>query len=330
MHRSLGLALAVALLALATVLSLAVGTRSIAPATVLEALTGFDPAKPEHVVVRELRVPRTILGLAVGSALGLAGVILQGLTRNALADPGIMGINAGAATFVVAGIPLLGSTTTVLTVLLGFAGAVTATIIVFVVASIGREGATPVKLALAGAAVTALFSSLTVAIVLTDLEALNQLRIWQVGSLAGRYAEVALVTVPVMAAGVIGALLSARSLDGLALGDDLAVTLGQRVRRTRALLFVTVAVLCGAAVAACGPIVFVGLVVPHLARAICGPAHRWVLPYAAVIGPALLLTADVIGRVALRPGELQVGVVLGVLGAPAFITLVRRRNPVAL
>jgi iron complex transport system permease protein len=201
---------------------------------------------------------------------------------------------------------------------------------VYVVASFGREGATPVKLALAGAAVTAGFFSLTNAIVLSNLEALNELRFWQVGSLAGRYLPEFWQTLPFIVIGVVVAMASGRALNGLALGEDVAVALGQRVRLTRAVLFATVAVLCGAATAACGPIVFVGLMVPHLARLLCGPDYRWILPYSLVLTPVVLLTADVVGRMVLSPSELQVGVVLGVLGAPVFIALVRNRNLVTL
>jgi iron complex transport system permease protein len=194
------------------------------------------------------------------------------------------------------------------------------------VASLGREGATPVKLALAGAAVTAGLTSLTTAIVLLDADALNELRFWQVGALAGRYYPVFWQTLPFIAVGVVAALAMGRALNGLALGEEVARSLGHNVARTRAAMFVTVAVLCGAATAACGPIAFLGLVVPHVARAVCGPDYRWILPYAAVMSPVVLLAADVAGRLALRPDELQVGVVLAVIGAPAFIALVRYRS----
>jgi iron complex transport system permease protein len=204
-----------------------------------------------------------------------------------------------------------------------FAGAIVAIVLVYAVASLGREGATPVKLALAGAAATAGFGSVTTGIVMTNIDALNELRFWQVGSLAGRYAPVLLGVAPFLLAGLVAALGFGRALNGLALGEDTARGLGQRVARTRAAAFVVVAVLAGAATAACGPIVFVGLVVPHVARFICGPDYRWVLPYSLLLGPLVLLLADVLGRVAGAPGELQVGVVLGVLGAPAFVAIVR-------
>ena len=306
--------------------SITLGSRSITLSTIVDALLHFDPTSAEQTVVREMRVPRTLLGLVAGAALGLSGAILQGVTRNPLADPGIMGINAGAAAFIVVGTSIIGAQTVGVYVWFAFAGAAVAVVSVYGIASFGREGATPVKLALAGAAVTASLSSLTSAIVMTNVDALNELRFWQVGSLAGRYMPVFWQTAPFMLVGIVAALSMGRVLNGLALGEDVARALGQRVGLTRLLLFGTVAVLCGAATAACGPIVFVGLVVPHLARMICGPDYRWILAYSLLLSPILLLVADIIGRTIVAPGELQVGVVLGVLGAPAFIALVRYRR----
>lgn len=320
------LALLVVALAAVCLLSVTLGSRSVGPSTIWKALTDFDPASPAETVIRQMRVPRTLLGLTVGAALGLSGAILQGATRNPLADPGIMGINAGAAAAIVLGAALAGSSPGGTAIWPAFVGAGAATVAVYAIASLGREGATPVKLALAGAAITAGLSSLTTALVMTDVDALNELRSWQVGSLAGRYADVFVRTLPFIVAGSVVALGAGRALNGLALGEDAARALGQRVRRTRAILFVTVAVLCGAATAACGPIAFLGLVVPHAARTICGPDHRWILRFAVVLAPIVLLLADIVGRVAVAPGELQVGVVLGVLGAPAFIALVRSRR----
>lgn len=321
-----GLVLALGVLAVVLFLSITLGARGVDLGTIWAAFASYDPDSAAHTVIRELRVPRTILGLAVGASLALGGAILQGATRNPLADPGIMGVNAGAAAFIVTGILVFGAMSLSTYVWLGFLGAGVATAVVYAVASIGREGATPVKLALAGAAISAALYSVTTGVVLSDLGALNELRFWQVGSLAGRYWGVVAQAVPFMAVAVLVALACGRLLNGLALGDDLATALGQRVRLTRTVLFVTVAVLCGAATAACGPIVFIGLIVPHVARAICGPDYRWIMAYTAVLGPIVLLLADILGRIVTSPAELQVGVVLGVAGAPAFIALVRFRN----
>jgi iron complex transport system permease protein len=319
-----GLAVLCAVLALVAFLSVTQGSRSIGLGEVLAALSGLQSdGTITSTVTLDLRVPRTLLGILVGAALGVAGAVLQGVTRNPLADAGIMGVNSGAAAFVVLAVVVLGVRGVGTSVWFAFAGAIVAIVLVYAVASLGREGATPVKLALAGAAATAGFGSVTTGIVMTNIDALNELRFWQVGSLAGRYAPVLLGVGPFLLAGLLAALGFGRALNGLALGEDTARGLGQRVSRTRAAAFVVVAVLAGAATAACGPIVFVGLVVPHLARFVCGPDYRWVLPYSLLLGPIVLLLADVLGRVAGAPGELQVGVVLGVLGAPAFIGIVR-------
>lgn len=321
-----GLVVLLGVLVVVCFASISLGSRGVDVATIWKALTDFDPGSASETVIREMRVPRTLIGVLAGAALGLSGAILQGVTRNPLADPGIMGINQGAAAFVVFAIMVLGTQSLSVYVWFAFLGAGVATATVYSIASFGREGATPVKLALAGAAVTAVLMSITSAIVMTNVAALDQLRFWQVGSLAGRYMPEFWQTAPFIVLGLLVALGTGRALNGLALGEDLALALGQRIRLTRIVLFATVAVLCGAATAAVGPIVFVGLVVPHLARLICGPDYRWILAYSLVLTPIILLAADILGRVVMSPGELQVGVVLGVLGAPAFVALVRYRN----
>jgi iron complex transport system permease protein len=234
-----------------------------------------------------------------------------------------MGINSGAAVFVVVAIIVLDVRSISVYVWFAFAGAIVAIVLVYAVASLGREGATPVKLALSGVAVTAGLASVTTGIVLTHIDALNELRFWQVGSLAGRYTPILVGVAPFLAVGLVASLAFGRVLNGLALGEDTARGLGQRVALTRVAAFGVVAVLAGAATAACGPIVFVGLVVPHVARFLCGPDYRWILPFSMLLAPLLLLLADVLGRVVGAPGELQVGVVLAVLGAPMFVAIVR-------
>ncbi|MGP3965265.1 FecCD family ABC transporter permease [Nonomuraea sp. 3N208] len=319
-----GLAVLCVLLALVAFLSVTLGSRSIGLPEVLSALGSLDTdGSINSTVTLELRVPRTLLGILVGAALGVAGAILQGVTRNPLADAGVMGINSGAAAFVVFAITVLGVRGAGVYVWFAFAGAIAALVLVYAIASLGREGATPVKLALSGVAVTAGLASVTTGIVMTNVDALNELRFWQVGSLAGRYAPILTGVAPFLIIALIASLGFGRALNGLALGEDMARGLGQQVTRTRAAAFAVVAVLAGAATAACGPIVFVGLVVPHVARFVCGPDYRWILPYSMLLAPIVLLLADVLGRVAIAPDELQVGVVLGVLGAPAFVGIVR-------
>ena len=321
-----GLALLVALLVLMALASLAVGARAIPLGEVINAL--FDPGATgtNATILRDLRVPRTLLALLVGASIGLSGAIMQGVTRNPLADPGLLGINAGAALFVVLGISIFGLTALTAYVWLGFGGAAVATVLVYAVASLGREGATPIKLALAGAAITAAFGSITTGVLMTDATTLDAFRFWQVGSLAGRGSDILVSVTPFLAAGIVLALITGRLLDAMALGDDIARGLGQRVLLSRGVAALAWIVLAGGATAAAGPIAFVGLTVPHAARAITGPSYRWILPYSAVMAPILLLGADILGRVLAPPGELQVGIVTAALGAPLFILLVRRRR----
>jgi iron complex transport system permease protein len=309
--------------------SLAFGSKSIQLGAVIDAFTDFDGSN-DHVIVRSLRLPRTVLGVGVGAALGLAGGVMQGVTRNPLADPGLLGVEAGASLAVVIGIHSFGIGTLTGYVWFAFAGAALASLAVYVIGSVGRGGATPVKLALAGAALTALLTSLTQGVLLYDVQTFDQFRFWVVGSLAGRDADVVRQVAPFLVVGVALALLMARWLNVLVLGDDVARSLGMRVSLVRTSATLAVVVLTGAAVAACGPIGFVGLTVPHVARAITGPDHRWLLPWSMVLGPILLLAADVVGRVVMRPAELQVGIVTALLGAPFFIALVRRRKLAAV
>jgi iron complex transport system permease protein len=326
----LGLGLAIAVVALIGLASLAVGSRSIPLATVVDAFTSSDPGNQEHAIVRELRGPRTLIGLMVGTALGLTGALLQGLTRNPLADPGILGINAGASLAAAAAVLVVGTTSVYGYIWFAFAGAAIGGVVVYAIGSMGRDGASPVNLALAGAALTALLTSLTSLILLVDLATLNTIRFWLVGSLAGRSSTVASQVWPFIVAAAVPALLAGRALNALSLGDDVARSLGVRLARTRAFAGACAIVLAGAATAAAGPIVFVGLAIPHVARAIAGPDYRWILPYSAALGPILLLGSDVLGRIVARPEEVQVGVVTAVVGAPVFVAIVRRRKLVAL
>lgn len=324
--RVAGLVVLAAALLLAVLASVLVGAKAIPAQTVLDALTRYDPQNNDHLFVRDERLPRTALGLLVGAALGLAGTVMQAVARNPLADPGVLGINAGAALLIVAGINIVGLTTLTGYVWFGFVGAALASVLVYGVAALGREGATPIKLALAGAAANAAFVSLTTAVLLGSSDAFEQFRLWQVGSLSGRDWSIVLTVAPFVAVGVAVALLSGGLLNTLALGDDLATALGANVARARLIAGVSVVLLCGAATAAAGPIAFVGLAVPQVARLVAGPDNRWLLPYALVLAPLLVLVADVAGRLIARPGEVQVGILTAAIGAPVFIALVRGRR----
>ena len=320
---------AVAALVLVSAASLAVGARQLSPGSVVAALTGFDPGNGDHAVV-QARVPRTVLGLLAGGALGLAGAAMQGVARNPLADPGILGVNAGAALAVVAGIHLAGVTSLTGYLWLAFAGAAAAAVVVYLIAAAGRGGATPVKLALAGAALSAALFSLMNVVLISSQDTLDRFRFWQVGGLAGRDWSVVLAGLPFLAAGAVLVVGAGRALNGLALGDDVARGLGQRVGLTRGVTALGVVLLCGAATALAGPIGFVGLVVPHAVRLLSGPDYRWILPLSLVLGPCLLLLADVAGRVVLLPGEVPAGIMTALVGAPVFVWLVRRSKGAAL
>ncbi len=321
--RFTGLLAASGLLVFVVLLSLAVGAKPIPIATVVESFTGFDGSN-DHLVVRELRLPRTLVGVLVGAALGMAGALMQAITRNPLADPGLLGVNAGASLAVVIGISVFGMGSLSAYVWLAFVGAMLTSVVVYALGSMGRGGATPVRLALAGAALSALLGALTSAVVLLDQATLDQFRFWVVGSLAGRDQDVLVQVLPFIVVGLVVGLGCARPLNALGLGEDTARALGTRVGWTRAATALSVTLLCGAATAACGPIGFIGLVVPLAARAVVGPDQRWLLPYSAVIGPIVLLVCDVVGRVIARPSEVQVGIMTAAIGGPAFVLLVRR------
>ncbi|BAJ29347.1 MULTISPECIES: iron ABC transporter permease [Kitasatospora] len=318
--RALGLAAGLLVLLAVLVLSLGLGARPLGPAEVWHGL--LDPDAPGYTAVHEMRLPRTLLGLLAGTALGLAGGVMQALTRNPLADPGLLGINAGASAAVATAATLFGVTSFAGHVWWALAGAALVSALVYAVG--GGRGATPARLALAGAALNATLYSYVSAVMLLDTASLDRMRFWTVGSLADARTSTVLGILPFVALGTLLALALARPLNALALGDDTARALGARPAATRAAAIAAVTLLCGAATAACGPIVFVGLMVPHLVRALTGPDLRWLLPYCAVLAPVLLLGADVLGRVLGRPGELQVGIVTAVLGGPFFLYFARR------
>ncbi|MCO1580053.1 iron ABC transporter permease [Crossiella sp. SN42] len=325
LSRPLGLLLALGVLLLVCVLSIMVGTTDLGFGEVFTAV--FRPESPEaEAIVRGLRMPRTGFGLAVGAALGLAGALMQGVTRNPLADPGILGVTSGAAFGVTLSALFGGIASFYGYVWFAFAGALVATVVVFGLGSLGRDGARPAKLALAGAAVSAMLNSMVSAVLLLDAATLDRYRFWAVGAINGQDPAVLYQLLPFLIVGAVLALAVSPALNSLALGEDVARALGRNVGRIRLVSVIAITLLAGSAAAACGPMVFLGLVVPHMARIITGPDHRWVLTYSAVIAPILLLGADILGRVLARPEELQVGIIVAFLGAPFFIALVRRQR----
>ncbi|MFE7167479.1 FecCD family ABC transporter permease [Streptomyces sp. NPDC057616] len=324
--RAVGLLVALAVLVLVALASIAIGAKELSLEQVWHGL--FQDTGTYGDVVVDERLARTALGLLAGAALGLSGAVLQALTRNPLADPGLLGINAGASAAVVTALTYFGVTSLNGYVWFAFAGAAAVGALVWFLG--GSRSATPVRLALAGTAISAALYGYLQAVMITDEAALNKMRFWTVGSLASASNSTTLQVLPFIAVGTVLSLVLARPLNAVAMGDDTAKALGANLNRTRALSMLAATVLCGAATAACGPIAFVGLMVPHVVRSFTGPDLRWILPYAAILSPVLLLGADVLGRIVARPSELQVGIVTAIIGGPVFILLVRRRRTAQL
>jgi iron complex transport system permease protein len=322
-RRVLGLPTALCALLVICVLSLAIGALPLGSAAVWHGLV--DPSSPAYAVVHDMRLPRTFLGLLAGTALGLAGAVMQALTRNPLADPGLLGVNAGASAAVVTATALLGISSLGGYIWFALGGAALVSVLIYAIG--GGGSSTPARLALAGTAVNAALYSYVAAVELLDTNALGRMRFWTVGSIADADPGTVLRITPFILVGAALALGSAKPLNAMALGDDAAVALGGRPAVTHATAVVSIVLLCGSATAACGPIVFVGLMVPQLAAKITGPDLRWVLPYSAILAPILLLGADIVGRVVARPSELEVGILTAVIGGPVFLlTVVGRRT----
>ena len=327
-RRSMWLVVAVVVLVLMGAASVTFGARDVGWSDISAALSGQHDTIAQAAVAK--RIPRTVLAMLVGAALGVAGAVMQGMTRNPLADPALLGITPGASLAVVCGLAFFGLTSPAAFTWVAIAGAGASAVFVYVVGSIGRGGATPLKLALAGAVVSAAFTSLISAVLLPRIDVMNSFRFWQVGGVGGANADRILQVLPFLVVGALHCVAATSGLNALALGDDLAAGLGEKVVRTRVIAGLGAVLLCGAATAAAGPIAFVGLVVPHACRLLAGLDHRWLLPYCAVVGAALLTLADVVGRVVARPDEIDVGIVTALIGAPVFIAIVRRQKARAL
>lgn len=335
MARTRRLVLVVALLMAALVVllvaSLAIGSRLIPTGTVMDALTNFDPGSDDQLVIRFSRLPRTLIGVLAGAALGLAGVLTQSLTRNALAEPGTLGVNAGAAVGVIIGLIATGGASIVVYVWFAFAGAALTSVLVHRLGRTGRSGVDPARLVLAGAALSIVLSALTRALILSaDATVYESFRSWATGSLQGRGWESLPVVGTCLVVGLLISLALAGPLDSVSLGTDMATALGVNIRLTWTLANAAIVVLAGGATAACGPIAFIGLASPHIARAVSGPNHRLLLPVSALLAAVLLLLADVIGRIVVFPGEIGAGVMTALIGSPFFIHLARRGRVVGI
>ncbi len=320
----LTLAIAALLLVLVALASLAIGARQVPLEVVFSAFASPVPGDADQVVVRDLRLPRAIIGIMAGAALGVVAALLQGATRNPLADPGLLGINAGASLAVVAAIAFLGVASPFGFVWFAFAGAAAAAAAVFAIGSSGGGGATPAKLALTGAALTAATTPLITLLLIGDEGTLSQYRFWSVGSLSGRGIETAAALWPFLVVGLALAAWLAARLNLLALGDDVARGLGVRLGTTRVVTSLAVILLAGTATSLAGPIALLGLAVAHAARGLVGGDYRWIVPLSATLGAVVLVAADVIGRLVVAPAELEAGIIAAVVGAPVLIALVRR------
>lgn len=308
-----------------SILSLSFGIKAVTIDDVLAAFAGQDDTIAQAAVIK--RMPRTVLAILVGAALALSGATMQAVTRNPIADPGILGVTTGASLAVVIGIAFLGLSDATGTLFVAIFGAAVAATFVYTVGSLGRGGASPLKLALAGAATSAAFASLISAIMLPRVDLLQSFQSWQIGGVGGAEWPRIAITAPVLALGALICFAAARGMNSLALGDDMAAGLGEHVFRTRLLSALGAVILAGAATAIAGPIGFVGLVVPHFCRMLLGTDHRWLLPFSAIAGAVLLLASDIIGRVIAPSGEeIQVGIITALVGAPFFIWIVRRQK----
>ena len=328
--RTGGVLLGLAAVLLAAFLSLRIGSLDVANGDAWDALFHYNPDSYEQTVVRSLRLPRTAVALVVGASLAVAGAVMQGVTRNPLADPFILGVSSGAAFGLVTAIYLLRIFDPAQTIWFAFAGALAASGLVFLIGAAGRDGPTPVKLALAGVVVSAALGAWTSALLLLDEEAFEIVRFWLAGSVVNRDMTTFLVVLPFLLGGSAACLLLGHQLNVLTMGDETARSLGMRTGRTRLICSVLVVVITGSAVALAGPIGFVGLAVPHMVRSIAGTDYRWILPLSLLFGAAFLTGADLVGRVVTRPAELEVGIVTALVGAPFMVAVARRRGGKAL
>lgn len=320
----LGLVLGLCILLICLIYSVTLGAADIPLDKILASFIAFDGSY-EHLVIQTVRLPRVLIAILVGSALAVSGALMQGLTRNPLADPGILGIESGAALAVVATIFIFGSSSLSVLTIVAFLGAgVTATLVYFL-GSLGRGGATPVNLTVAGAALTALISSLTTAVLIVSQRTLQEIRFWLAGSLAGRDSNILLQALPFVIIGLVVAFALGRQITTMSLGEDVAKGLGQKTAWVKIITAVSVVLLAGSSVALAGPIGFVGLIVPHMVKFYIKADYRWILPYCAVLGAILLLVADIAARLLLKPQELPVGVMTALIGAPFFVYLAKSK-----
>ncbi len=319
-----GLVLGLIILLISLVYSITLGAAQIPLDKILESFVTFDGSY-EHLVIQTVRLPRSLIAIVVGSALAVSGALMQGLTRNPLADPGILGIESGAALAVVATIFIFGSSSLSVLTVVALLGAGATAMLVYCLGSLGQGGATPLNLTVAGAALTALISSLTTAILIVSQRTLDEMRFWLAGSLSGRDANILLQIIPFVAIGLVVAFALGRQITTMSLGEDVAKALGQQTAWIKIITAISIVLLAGSSVSLAGPIGFIGLVVPHIVKFFIKADYRWILPYSAIVGAILVLIADIAARLLLKPQELPVGVMTALVGAPFFVYLAKSK-----
>jgi iron complex transport system permease protein len=317
------LPLCIAVLLLAVFLNIGFGAADIQLQTVLAAIFAFDASDTNHLIIQTLRLPRAMTALLVGAALGVAGAIMQGLTRNPLADPGLLGIEAGATLAVVSGVFLFNIQSFPTFALFAFVGGTLTALVVYALGSLGRGGASPFKLTIAGAALSSMLASLTTSILMFNQRSLEEVRFWLAGSVTGREMSLVLQAAPFILGGLLLACALGRQITTLSIGEDIARGLGQNVGLIKLICAAAVVVLAGSAVALAGPIGFIGLIIPHVVRMFVGMDYRWVLPYSALMGASFLVVSDLLARIIVRPFDMPVGIMTAAIGGPIFIYLVR-------
>ncbi|RUL50486.1 FecCD family ABC transporter permease [Lysinibacillus antri] len=322
-RKIVGLAIGGLVLLIFNILSLVLGYTDLTFHTVIDAFIHFNGSN-EHIIIQDVRLPRALIATAVGASLGIAGALLQALTKNPLASPDILGFNAGASLFIVIALMLFSVSSLQTITWIAFLGATVAGLLVYFLGSIGRDGMTPIKMTLAGVAIAALFASLTQGLLVMDESALDQVLFWMSGSVQGRELEVLIAVLPYLVTGIIIALLIAKKINILTMGEDVAKGLGQRTSSVKLIAGISIVLLAGGSVAIAGPIGFIGIVVPHLVKSIIGNDYRWIIPYCAIFGGVFLLIADIGARYVLMPQEVPVGIMTALVGAPFFIHIARK------
>lgn len=322
--KSLGIVIGALLLIACIYSSIAFGATKVGFSDVVQSFTHYDESSNNQIIIKTSRMPRAFIAAAIGASLAIAGALIQAITRNPLADPNVLGINYGASFFIVFAITVLSVSSTFSLMWISFLGAAVGAAAAYLLGSVGRDGLTPLKIILAGAALSALFSSFTQALLVLDEQGLNDVLFWLTGSVAGRTMEMLSVVWPFMAVSWVAALLIARHINVLTMGEEAAKGLGQRTLAVKIVAGAIIGVLAGCSVAIAGPIGFIGMVIPYIARFFAGTDYRWIIPYSAILGAILLLLSDIAARFIVMPEELPVGAVTAIVGIPFFIYVARR------